>query len=130
MFLSGPAGTGQSWVFKALCGRNDSSCCSFSWKKKRANQLKEDLKSMWNGVDFLLIDEVSMISCEFLIEISEALSDAKGNSSPFGGVNIIFAGDFAQLPPVLQTQLYVDPKTKYGVGSRKKEKRYWGDYFG
>lgn len=95
-------------------------------KKKQTNQSKEDLKSMWNGVDFLLINEVSMISCEFLMEISEALCDAKGNSSPFGGVNIIFAGDFAQLPPVLQARLYADPKTKYGIGSRKKEKKILG----
>jgi len=128
MFLSGPAGTGKSCVFKALHAYFEAKgqsqrfrICTYMGvaaknvggmtlhaalcfgKNKKSNQSKEDLKSMWNGVNFLLINEVSMISCEFLIEISEALSDTKGNSSPFGGVNIIFGGDFAQLPPVLQT---------------------------
>ena len=60
---------------------------------------------MWEGVDFLFIDEVSMIGCKLLHHISEALIQAKGNSSPFGGINIIFAGDFAQLPPVGETHL-------------------------
>ena len=61
---------------------------------------------MWEGVDYLFINEVSMISCQFLCRISEALSIAKGNTSAFGGINIIFAGNFAQLPPVKETWLY------------------------
>jgi hypothetical protein len=40
-----------------------------------------------------------MIGCGLLSDISEALSIAKGNTDSFGGINIIFAGDFAQLPP-------------------------------
>ena len=68
-------------------------------KKKGGPQSKETLISMWNGEDFLLIDEVSIISCKFLLQISEALSSVKGNSLPFGGIKVIFAGDFAQLPP-------------------------------
>ncbi|KAJ7205797.1 hypothetical protein GGX14DRAFT_367769 [Mycena pura] len=46
-----------------------------------------------------------MVGCAFLLKISQALNDAKGNVAPFGGVNIIFAGDFAQLPPVGETKL-------------------------
>ena len=55
---------------------------------------------MWEGVDYLFIDEVSMIGSCFLCQISKALSNAKGNTSPFGGINIIFSEDFTQLPPV------------------------------
>lgn len=40
-----------------------------------------------------------------LVSINEALCDVKGNNSSFGEVNIIFAGDFAQLPPVGQKSL-------------------------
>ncbi|KAJ6562053.1 hypothetical protein B0H19DRAFT_879204, partial [Mycena capillaripes] len=47
-----------------------------------------------------------MIGCGLLSDISEALSIAKGTTDSFGGINIIFAGDFAQLPPVGQTRLY------------------------
>ena len=34
---------------------------------------------MWEGMDYLFIDEVSMISCKILCRICEALSIAKGN---------------------------------------------------
>ena len=61
---------------------------------------------MWEGVDFLLIDEISMVGCSMLLQISEALNEAKGNTQPFGGINIIFAGDLCQLPPVGQTRLF------------------------
>ena len=61
---------------------------------------RRDLVAMWEGVDYLFIDKVSMIGCNFLPKISEALTKAKQKTSAFGGMNIIFAGDFAQLPPV------------------------------
>ena len=48
----------------------------------------------------MFIDEVSMIGCRLLLKISQALNNAKENQSPFGGINIVFTGDFAQLPPV------------------------------
>lgn len=57
---------------------------------------------MWQNIDYLLVDEVLMISCNFLVQIHEALCEVKENSAPFGGISIVFAGDFAQLPPVGQ----------------------------
>ena len=72
----------------------------------KSNKNQRDLTAMWEGVDYLFIDEVSMIGSHFLCQISKALSNAKGNTSPFGGINIIFAGDFAQLPPVGNDHLY------------------------
>ncbi|KAF8064262.1 hypothetical protein FPV67DRAFT_1399031, partial [Lyophyllum atratum] len=47
-----------------------------------------------------------MIGCKLLLRISEALCAAKEKEGPFGGINIIFAGDFAQLPPVGETRLF------------------------
>ncbi|KAJ3878271.1 hypothetical protein F5051DRAFT_291430, partial [Lentinula edodes] len=53
-----------------------------------------------------------MLGCRFLLKISRALSQAKDNNSPFGGINIIFAGDFAQLGPVREQRLfsYIDTR--------------------
>lgn len=73
---------------------------------------------MWCGVDFLFIDEVSMISCQFLCQISERLSVAKGNSSAFGGINIIFAGKFVQLPPIWETKLFAYIKPSFNLASK------------
>jgi hypothetical protein len=40
-----------------------------------------------------------MVSCVDLYKISSHLCELKGISNvPFGGVNMVFCGDFAQLP--------------------------------
>ncbi|KAH7931039.1 hypothetical protein BV22DRAFT_999410, partial [Leucogyrophana mollusca] len=43
-------------------------------KSGARGKTKRDLITMWEGVDYLLIDEVSMIGCNFLVKISEALT--------------------------------------------------------
>ena len=43
-----------------------------------------------------------MLSCRDMYLISSRLARVMNNlDSPFGGMNMIFAGDFAQLPPVI-----------------------------
>ena len=76
-------------------------------KSKSGNgKTKTDLIVMWTGVDYLFIDEISMIGCNLFLQIHEALVNAKGCTELFRGISIIFAGDFAQLPPVGQTKLF------------------------
>ncbi|KAI0054514.1 hypothetical protein BV25DRAFT_1790310, partial [Artomyces pyxidatus] len=43
-----------------------------------------------------------MISPKFLSQVSVRIANAKGTQTglPFGGVNVIFTGDFGQLSPV------------------------------
>lgn len=79
---------------------------------KMSNRTKADLVGLWQGIDYFFIDEVSMIGCKTLLLISEALAVAKEHPySPFGNISIIFAGDFAQLPPVRETRLYQNINT-------------------
>ena len=63
------------------------------------NNLLSILKDRLAGVNYIFLDEVSMLSCRDLFRISEHLSLITGCDNVFGGVNMIFAGDFAQLPP-------------------------------
>ena len=60
----------------------------------------------------LIIDEVSMIQPSLLSKVSSRLCEIKRNKKPFGGLHVVFAGDFAQLPPVLSHPLYF-PVQKY-----------------
>lgn len=53
-------------------------------------------------VQRLAIDEVSMMSAELLDTLSDLLKLARMDFSPFGGVQMIFLGDFLQLPPVVK----------------------------
>ena len=52
------------------------------------------------AVQVIVIDEVSMISDVLLDKISEYLQKLRKCDKPFGGVQMIFIGDMAQLSPV------------------------------
>jgi len=57
-------------------------------------------KATWKGTDILIVDEVSMMSKK-LFEMLDAIGKAvRKSSKPFGGIQVIFSGDFYQLPPV------------------------------
>ena len=58
------------------------------------------VKTRLQGVDYIFIDEISMVDLASLYKISAQLCRAMGTQDkPFGGLNIIVAGDFAQLAP-------------------------------
>lgn len=74
-------------------------------------------------IRYIILDEVSMVSLQNLCAISHQLQIAKKcNILPFGGVNMIFAGDFGQLEPVKGSSLF---STSYGrhndLGTRSCE---------
>lgn len=48
----------------------------------------------------LVLDECSMLSAEMLEELEHQFRYVRKNALPAGGVQLIFAGDFFQLPPV------------------------------
>jgi hypothetical protein len=71
-----------------------------------ARQLAKAREAL-EGVDTIFFDEVSMLSLSDLYTISELLSTALGQPlQPFGGLTMIFAGDFAQMPPPGGSPLY------------------------
>lgn len=48
----------------------------------------------------LIIDEISMLSGDVLDVVDRICMEARGNSKPFGGIQVVLVGDFFQLPPV------------------------------
>lgn len=48
----------------------------------------------------LIIDEISMISGELLDKVDQCCRFVRKCNKPFGGIQVIFCGDMAQLPPV------------------------------
>lgn len=53
------------------------------------------------SVKHLIIDEISMVRGDLFDYVNRVLQFCKGNSLPFGGVQLICVGDFYQLPPVV-----------------------------
>lgn len=73
------------------------------------------IRASIQDINILLIDEISMISKWQLDLISAVMSLACGlnRDIPFGGKQVIFVGDFLQLPPVIsKMQSFEVKKTK------------------
>jgi len=58
------------------------------------------LKAIWKDTDILVVDEVSMFSLHLFNLLNQIGKTIRGNLKPFGGMQLIFSGDFYQLPPV------------------------------
>jgi len=131
MYLGGMGGTGKSQVLKALVeffkDRNEShriiiiaptgsaaallngstyhSVLNIGSRNDATSQ--SNVREHLDGVDYIFLDEISMVACHELYQISASLAKARNTTeTPFGGLNMIFAGDFAQLKPVFGSPLY------------------------
>jgi ATP-dependent DNA helicase PIF1 len=57
-------------------------------------------KKQWKHIKVLIIDEVSMMSEKIFELLDEIGKKTRYSVLPFGGIQIVFCGDFFQLPPV------------------------------
>ena len=119
---------GYTWQSVYGKGRNKS-------KSKVCNMSKECAQAVGSkiaGVKLIVLDEISMINLETLNEISERQIAAMGTqisdpterlnlkSKHFGGVHILFTGDFYQLKPIQPEAIYTsDIKYASSIKGRK-----------
>lgn len=68
----------------------------------------ENLRAEYKDAEWILLDECGMLSQELTSEVDAALRCALEQPNEwFGGINIIFSGDFCQYAPVFGRALYV-----------------------
>ena len=111
-------------------------------KKKTKKEVAAQRMAQWK---WLIVDEVSMVSANFLAELDShlrsrmsAASDTKvgadGMDRPFGGINVLFCGDFYQLEPPSGTAInalptsYLKNARKYAPGATEDHGQhiFWG----
>ena len=129
MFLTGPAGSGKStsmkiaqqfcyefciavgimwsdktFIFTAYTGSAASLFGGVTISKaaflNQRKQLSVDDRNEWQDVRIVVIDEVSFMSDTIFKTLDTKLKEIKNRTQPFGGLSIIFAGDFRQLEPI------------------------------
>jgi len=61
---------------------------------------REPLVRRVRAARVLIIDEVSMLDAGLLSLVDQALRALRAGEAPFGGLQVVFVGDFFQLPPV------------------------------
>lgn len=134
IFLTGEPGSGKSYLtnkyikWLLLNGKNPAITAStgiaalqlngrtlHSWSGVRNDNdiTTEDMQEITTNyfvrktitnTDVLIIDEVSMISPRLLEIVNAIAIKVKGANKPFGGIKVVFVGDFFQLPPVHRGQ--------------------------
>ena len=122
VFISGNAGTGKSYLLKHIKETIPNIHITASTGIAAVNVGGQTLHS-WSGIGLgtlpankltfsgkvisriklakiLAIDEISMISAEMLDLVNDVTKLIRKNENAFGGIQVIFFGDFFQLPPV------------------------------
>jgi ATP-dependent DNA helicase PIF1 len=79
-------------------------------------------KPRWRKVNCLIIDEVSMLSHWLLNILDKIGRQIRNPDYPFGGIQVVFIGDFFQLPPV-------DSERIKEKGEFCFQSPLWGDIF-
>ncbi len=61
---------------------------------------KKYIKKSWKEVDVLIVDEISMLSGRLFCLLNSIGKIIRKSSRAFGGIQVVFLGDFFQLPPI------------------------------
>ena len=130
IFITGRAGTGKSTLLNYFCANTKKNAVilaptgvaavnvggqtihSFfhfkpnvtlaAIKKKRGSD--KEKTSIYKKLTTIVIDEVSMVRADLLDCVDKFLRiNGPHSKQPFGGVQMIFIGDFYQLPPVVSS---------------------------
>lgn len=67
--------------------------------KATARKIKES--SLYQNIDMIIIDEISMVRADLLDCVDAFLRALLKTKTPFGGIRMVFIGDLYQLAPVL-----------------------------
>ncbi|CAF1454461.1 unnamed protein product [Rotaria sp. Silwood1] len=92
-----------------------------SGKSRTLKSGDSKLEKEWGLVEYLLIDEMTMVGLSLLATLNRIISAAKHADPqiPFGGVNVIFFGDYLQYRPVYDVPLHTD----LSLPSKKKSNK-------
>lgn len=63
---------------------------------------KKPLVERVKETSVLIIDEISMLHAKQLNAVNQVLKHLRKDDAPFGGIQVVVAGDFFQLPPIGQ----------------------------
>ncbi len=66
----------------------------------RKIQKNKDLKGQWKSTEVLIVDEVSMMSRRMFELLYFLAQRIRLDKRAFGGLQVVFVGDFFQLPPI------------------------------
>ncbi|KAJ8889128.1 hypothetical protein PR048_008622 [Dryococelus australis] len=67
------------------------------------------MRQQWRDIEFMFIDEISMVPYEMLCMIDSRQKQLKHSEELFGDINMLLFGNLMQLPPVRGNQVFDQP---------------------
>ena len=124
--IHGRAGTGKTTLIRRVVAESELNCAILAptgvaalnaggqtihsffglpWGIVNLDEIapKDRRRSILRRLDFLVIDEVSMVRADLLDAVDRSMQVNLGRSEPFGGLPVVLVGDFLQLPPVVES---------------------------
>ena len=95
-------------------GTTFHSGVGFQWGPDHLSMTKEKLdktKKSLEHVETVIVDEMSMVSADFLYNLHKRLMEIFDSKDDFGGRGLLLVGDLLQLPPVQATPIFKKPKS-------------------
>ena len=74
--------------------------------------LLNTLRTSLGHVEFIIIDEVSMVGTNRINFVNERMKEIKGSEEPFGGCHVLCVGDLFQLRPVADSMIFESSSSK------------------
>ena len=133
-FVTGPAGTGKSYLLHSLLSWFEMSKIEFlvlALTGIAANNINSALSIVQRDIDgqfrsslmasgsdkqqeickkkIIIIDEISMVDADLFTCISILFARLHENSRPFGNLHVLCFGDLMQLPPVSGRKIFHAP---------------------
>ncbi len=154
VFLTGYAGTGKSYILNKLKEILKKKLTITSTTGIAAVNVKGQTIHSWAGVGLcknpihkavekirtrtsaykqimnckiLAIDEISMLNPETFEYIDSVLREVREVNEPFGGIQVLFIGDFFQLPPVDKEREDVTFSITYENQDKNSQRKYCFD---
>ena len=72
----------------------------------------ERIKNALQHVENVIVDEMSMVSADFLYNLHKRLMEISDSKDNFGGRGVMLVGDLLQLPPVKASAIFKKPKSE------------------
>jgi ATP-dependent DNA helicase PIF1 len=128
VFVTGPGGVGKSTIIRHIVekfgdkvvgvtamtgaaavligGRTLHSYLGIGLGRDSVLEIVRKLKTsrkcvVWQTTSVLIIDEISMMSAQLLDKLNSIAQLVNGKKTPFGGIQLVFSGDFLQLPCII-----------------------------
>ena len=77
-----------------------------------SDKARDQKRKIFQNLEFLIIDEISLVDSDMLYKIDLRLKEVKQNEKLFGGVALFCFGDLLQIKPVRGRYIFQEPKSE------------------